>query len=132
MNPGEALPPFAIRVSQDSMAVWAGLLHDPNPLHLDPAAVRAKGLGDRTINQGPANLAYVVEALRAAFPEGEIVELDLRFLDNVFAGDLVEASGRVAAQQDTDGERCTRCDVRLQAAGREPALAGSAVVREHR
>ena len=49
------LPPLSHTVRQDAMDVFADILDDPNPIHLDPEAVGRRGLGDRTINQGPAS-----------------------------------------------------------------------------
>jgi 3-hydroxybutyryl-CoA dehydratase len=127
---GDAIPAFTIQVSPESMKVWAKILHDPNPIHLDPAVVRAKGLGDRVINQGPTNLAYIVNALHAAFPGGTIEVLDVRFLDNVFGGETVEASGQVVEIAQTAGARRITCDVWLKAIGRSLVLSGKAVVSQ--
>src|SRR3546814_10294940 len=79
------------------MKQWAVFLADPNPIHLDVEVVRAKGLGDKVINQGPINVAYMMNMLMAAFPGGRIRDMDSRFLDNVYAGDKVTASGRITA-----------------------------------
>jgi acyl dehydratase len=127
---GDTIPPFTIGVAPASMKVWAKILHDPNPIHLDPAAVRAKGLGERVINQGPANLAYIVNALHGAFPGGTIEMLDVRFLDNVFGGETVEASGKVVAVAEDAGRRRATCEVWLRAIGRDLVLGGKAVVSQ--
>ena len=69
--PGQILKPLRIAsISAADMQEWAQVLRDPNPIHLDPRAVAARGLGDRVINQGPANLAYIIAMLQAAFPGG--------------------------------------------------------------
>jgi acyl dehydratase len=131
LNAGDAIPPFTIAVTPESMKVWAKILHDPNPIHLDPEVVRAKGLGDRVINQGPTNLAYIINALHAAFPGGTIEALDVRFLDNVFGGEIVEASGKVVDVAEGDHRvRRTTCEVWLRAIGRDLVLAGQAVVSQ--
>ncbi len=123
---GEALPPFVIEsVSPATMRDWADFLADPNPIHLDVEAVKARGLGDRVINQGPANVAYLVNMLLAAFPGGRIESIDARFLDNVYGGDTVVASGRVTA---VDGDRVA-CDISLDVEGRGTVNAGTATVR---
>ena len=101
------------------MREWAEVLRDPNPIHLDPKAVAAKGLGDRVINQGPANLAYIITALQAAYPGARLLSLDVRYLDNVFAGDVVEAGFKVVAIEG----RCVNCEVWLNA-----AIQGTAVL----
>lgn len=122
---GDVLPPFRIAsVDPEAMKLWAVALHDPNAIHLDRAAVAAKGLGDRVINQGPANLAYVVNMIRAAFPGCTIRSLDVRYVDNVFEGDDVTAGGTITA---IEGLQAI-CDVWLRAAERDLVIKGVAVV----
>lgn len=122
---GDALPPFTIEsVSTEAMKDWAVFLADPNPIHLDVEVVRAKGLGDRVINQGPINVAYMMNMLTAAFPGARIESMDSRFLDNVYGGDKVIASGTVTA---VDGGR-VQCAVQLDVEGRGAVNAGTATV----
>jgi acyl dehydratase len=122
---GDALPPFVIEsVSPAAMREWAVFLADPNPIHLDVEVVKAKGLGDRVINQGPINVAYLINMLLAAFPGGRIESIDARFLDNVYSGDRVVASGRITAVEDG---RITS-DISLDVAGRGTVNAGTATV----
>lgn len=112
---GDALPQFVIdKVSADAMKQWAVFLADPNPIHLDVEAVKAKGLGDKVINQGPANVAYMMNMLMAAFPGARIETMNSRFLDNVYAGDQVIASGTITA---VEGNRID-CEIMLDVAGR--------------
>ena len=76
---GSALQPFRVAsVSPDVMREWAKFLADPNPIHLDEAVVRAKGLGERVINQGPCNLAFVISMLQAALPGSAILHSNCR------------------------------------------------------
>jgi 3-hydroxybutyryl-CoA dehydratase len=129
MNVGDSLPPFRIEsVSPQSMKAWAAFLHDPNPIHLDPAVVKAKGLGDRVINQGPANLAYLINMLQAAMPGGSIESLEVRYVDNVFGGDAVEAGGAVKQVSSEGSTQRIHCDVWLRADARGPVLTGTAIV----
>ena len=123
---GDAIRPFVIEsVSPDAMKDWAVFLADPNPIHLDVEVVKAKGLGDRVINQGPANVASMMNMLIAAFPGGRIEAMDSRFLDNVYAGDKVVASGRITA---VEGDRID-CELSLDVAGRGTVNSGTATVR---
>lgn len=80
-------------VPAEAMADWCEMLRDDNPIHLDPAAAEALGFGPRTVNPGPANLAYIFNMLMAAHPEAEVAEVEARFLGNVLAGDDVRAEG---------------------------------------
>ena len=107
------------------MKTVAALLHDPNPIHFDVAAVRALGLGDRPVNQGPSNMAYVVSMLsRSAGGPERIRRLRVRFLGNVLAGDRLVAGGTVAAVGDQDGERVAEVDVWLERGERRPRPRG--------
>lgn len=115
-------------VSPETMKTWAVILADPNPIHLDREAVRASGLGDRLINQGPINIAYVQDMLQAAFPDGAIVSFKNRFIDNVFEGDTLDATGTVIAKEQKDQTTLFTCDFALTAQERGVVLSGQAVV----
>jgi acyl dehydratase len=122
---GSRLEPWIVEsVSAEAMRVIADVLRDPNPIHLDPAAVRAAGLGDRVINQGPANGSYIANMLRANFPGARVRALRLRLRANVFAGDRVVAGGTVEARE---GD-LVHCRVWLDVDGRGRAIEGTAVV----
>ncbi len=122
---GDTLPPFVIAsVSPDAMRDWSMFLADPNPIHLDVDVVRAKGLGDKRINQGPINVAYMMNMLMAAFPGCRIEAMDSRFLDNVYEGDHLTASGTVTA---VDGARVS-CEFTLDVAGRGTVNSGTATL----
>ncbi|MEH6758618.1 MAG: MaoC family dehydratase [Parasphingorhabdus sp.] len=124
-NVGDELPPFVIEnVSPQAMKQWAIFLADPNPIHLDVEVVKAKGLGDKVINQGPANVAYMMNMLMAAFPGCRIEAMDSRFLDNVYGEDKVVASGKITAIED---DRIS-CEFTLDVEGRGTVNSGTATV----
>jgi acyl dehydratase len=122
---GYSLPPFVIEsVSPDAMRDWSVFLADPNPIHLDVEVVKGKGLGDKRINQGPINVAYMMNMLMAAFPGCRIESIDSRFLDNVYEGDRAVASGEVTA---VEGNRVS-CNLKLDVDGRGTVNAGTATI----
>jgi 3-hydroxybutyryl-CoA dehydratase len=122
---GDSIAPFTIEnVSADAMKDWAVFLADPNPIHLDVEVVKAKGLGDRVINQGPINVAYMINMLMAAFPGATIAAMDSRFLDNVYGGDRAVASGRITT---VNGNRI-ECEFSLDIEGRGMVNAGTATI----
>lgn len=128
---GSELPALDIdRVDIAKMKTMAALLRDPNPIHWDPESTRALGMGDRTVNQGPINLAYVMNMLIAWVGNDptRLRAINLRFMANVFDGDRVRAGGRVAALRDHDGERLADCEVWLDVIGGARVLAGTATV----
>ena len=122
---GDALPPFVVEsASPKAMKAWAVFLADPNPIHLDVEVVKAKGLGDRVINQGPMNVAFMMNMLMAAFPGASIEAMDSRFLDNVYGGDKVTAQGTITA---VEGNRIS-CEFTLDVAGRGAVNSGTATL----
>jgi 3-hydroxybutyryl-CoA dehydratase len=125
LSAGTDLPVFTIEsVSPDAMKDWAVFLADPNPIHLDVEVVKAKGLGDRVINQGPANVAYMINMLLAAFPGGRLTAMESRFTDNVYAGDRLTAGGTITAIDANEAQ----CDTWLRADGRDIVISGTAVI----
>jgi 3-hydroxybutyryl-CoA dehydratase len=127
--PGTALGPWTIdHVDPDKMKTFAVVLADPNPIHLDPKAVVAAGLGDRVINQGPASFGYVLNMLREAVPGASIRDLDVRLSANVFGGDRVSAAGEVQSTHVEDGGQRLVCSVWLDVEGGRRALHGTATL----
>lgn len=126
MKTGDILAPLAIgRVSEETIRLWSEFLADPNPIHLDPAATAAMGLGHRVISQGPANLAYVINLLMANFPGKKIDSIATQFSDNVFAGDIATAAGRVLSVDDD----ILTCEAWLEIEGRGRAIFCEATIR---
>lgn len=122
---GDELPRLVIEsVDAEKMKTMAALLGDSNPIHWDVDTVRELGMGDQPVNQGPNNLGYVMNMLGEWAGGAErIQKIRVRFLDNVFAGDRLEAGGAVTEIGD-DGT--VECDVWLARDGTHPVLAGTA------
>lgn len=99
---GQRLPALVIdEVSAEKMKLMAAILRDPNPIHIDADEVRALGLGDREVNQGPSNMSYVLNMVtRWSGGVPTLRSVAMRFLGNVFAGDRVDCVGTVAAIDD--------------------------------
>lgn len=130
IEPGEEITPLVIQaVSAEKMKTLAALLGDPNNIHFDADAVRSLGLGDKTINQGPSNLAYVMNMLIAWSGSIQNVrKLTVRFMGNVVAGDRLIAGGRVTSIETGDRGLEAHCDVWLDVVDGGRALGGTAVV----
>ncbi len=133
--PGTEIPPFDIpplnipSVSAEKMKTMAALLNDSNPIHYDIDAVKALGMGERPINQGPNNMAYVMTMLSQwAGGHDRLRDFDVRFLGNVAAEDAVRASGTVTAIREIDDVTVADCAVRLDIVGGACVLEGPAVV----
>lgn len=126
---GTVLPAWELpAVSAEKMKTMALVLADPNPIHFDLDAVRALGMGDRPVNQGPNNLAYVMNML-AAWSGGHehLRGIRVRFRGNVLGGDRVVARGTVSSLRNEDGAVLADCDVEL-VVDEKVVLAGTATV----
>lgn len=116
---GTPLPVWRVpAVDAERMKVLALLLADPNPLHFDPAAVAAAGLGDRPVNQGPSSMAMLANAVRAAFPQGRLVRLHVTLRGSLAAGEEALVRGVVVARNHTEHGESVRCELTLQAGDR--------------
>jgi acyl dehydratase len=122
---GDEIVGEVVTVEQQPMSIFTLLMRDPNPLHFDSAAVAAAGLGDRTVNQGTINMAYVLNDLLRLVASPELIRtFRCRFLGNVFGGDRVRPHARVTA---VDGALVT-LDVRLDRVDGDGVLAGTATI----
>lgn len=124
---GVELPPLVIEsVDAEKMKLMAALLRDPNPIHFDAERVRELGLGDREINQGPANLSYLVEMVtRWSGGVATLRRIAVRFLGNVFAEERVECVGRVREVDGRSGAVVVDVEARV---GDRPVLGGTITV----
>jgi acyl dehydratase len=130
LSAGDELEPLVVEsVPVEAMKTVAALLHDPNPIHFDVETVRALGMGDRPVNQGPNNMGYLVAMLgRAAGGREKVRRLRVRFLGNVFAGDRVVARGRVESIEERDGQRLAEVEVWLERGDDDRVIAGTATI----
>lgn len=126
---GDRLPPREVPVTASRMATMSALMDDPVPIHYDPAAVCALGLGDRVINQGPMAFGYLTEAVAAwAGDVDAVARLRCRFHANVFDGDRLTCSGTVVDRDDA-GRWVVALELRRDD---EVVVSGSAAVRADR
>jgi acyl dehydratase len=127
---GDELGPLRIEaIEPERMKTMAVLLQDPNPIHIRPEAAREAGLGDRVVNQGPRNMAFLMRLLLEHEPAGRIERFTARFVANVFAGDTVVATGKVLETLEAaDGMRRFKCELALDVDGAGRALDATAAV----
>ena len=115
LSVGSEFPNYDVGiVDAEKMKTMAVLIQDPNPIHWDVESVRKLGLGDKPINQGPNNTAYVVNAL-VSWVGGieKFRNLKIRFLGNVYAGDRLTVVGSITDIDEVEGDTLATCDVQL-------------------
>lgn len=126
---GDAIPEWVMeRVLPERMRTMAAILRDPNPVHWDRRVVAALGFGERTINQGPLGLSYMVNMLHAWTGPRSIRRIRMTFPLPVFDEDRIVARGRVTAVREENGRRYADCDIWLHREGTPNPLEGSATV----
>ena len=130
MKIGDVIPSWTVEsVPAEKMKTMALLLRDPNPIHWDVDAVRALGMGDRPINQGPTNQAYIVNMLLTWLGDpARLRSMHVRFIANVFGADRVVAGGEVTALRDEAGVPVADCDVWLDRDDGSRLMEGTIVV----
>jgi acyl dehydratase len=128
---GTEVPPLTIDpVPVEPMKTVGALLNDSNPIHWDVETVKELGMGDRPVNQGPNNLAYVINMLVdwAGGDNAAVRRIQCRFLGNVFGGEAVTARGVVTGIREEGGDRLADLDVWLERSTEDRVLAGTATV----
>ncbi|MGV9870804.1 MaoC family dehydratase [Rhodococcus koreensis] len=128
MTVGEAIPDYPIAVRAEAMKPMALLLKDPNPIHWDSDALRALGLDERPVNQGPLNVAYLWEALTAWTGDPKMItKMKLRFVSNALAGEHLTAGGEVSSIDELAGS--ATCTVWVRHDDGQPVLTGTAMIK---
>ena len=127
VNVGDQIPPWVMeRVSDARMRTMAAILRDPNPVHWDRSVVASLGLGERTINQGPLGVGYMVNMLHAWAGENCIRRLVMSFPNPVILDeDRIVACGRVS---DLKENGIVDCDVWLEREGQAGLIEGTATI----
>ena len=104
------------------MDTWAKILDDPNPIHLDVNSVKSLGLGDKTINQGPANIAYIMNMLEKNFPNSQIIKMNNKMTNSILEGELVNVSGQILNIKEKKSQLIISCTLKLTAEGGKIAV----------
>jgi acyl dehydratase len=130
LEPGTVLIDYPVgEITRDRMVAVMEVMGDLNPIHEDEELARRLGFRG-IVNQGPANLAYVVNMLmdRLGVDAGQVKLLDFRFHDNVVPGDALIARGEITALRDKGQVTEVDCSFRLDMAGGAPRLSGTATI----
>ena len=129
VSAGDEIPPWVMEsVLPERMRTMAAILRDPNPVHWDRSVVAARGWGERTINQGPLGLSYMVNMLHAWAGPSSVRRIYMTFPQAVLDGDRIIARGVVTAIREEGGERLADCDIWLEREGSARVLDGQATV----
>lgn len=92
------LEPVRLTADAQTIRMYGALTDDFNPIHVDPAFAATTPMG-RCIAHGTMSIGLLWTSLfrTFGFDAGQQVELDVRFVKPVFAGETVEAGGELQA-----------------------------------
>lgn len=108
------------------LKTMAALYDDPNPIHFDLEATKALGISDKLIQQGAANIAFLLEpAIRFAGDPEAVRSYEVKLQGNIFAGDRVDSSGEVV---EVDAEARTVTVALSSVSGERPIAEATAVL----
>ena len=114
---GDEIPSWGMPcVERSRMRTMAAILRDPNPVHWDAKLVStlSLGVGERTINQGPLGLSYMINMLHAWAGPTCVKRIFMTFPKIVLSEDAVTAKGVVT---EIGPEGNVICDIWLEREG---------------
>ncbi|GAA0984369.1 hypothetical protein GCM10009555_057990 [Acrocarpospora macrocephala] len=132
---GTPLPPWTRRTDSMNWNRYAAVNDEFIDIHMDDEAARSAGNDQGAFGMGNLRLAYLHNALHAAFGDDAIVtELECRYRSVNQKGDVLTVIGVVTDARWTDGDLVVRLDLDIHNAGGASTCPGSAVVvlRERR
>lgn len=107
------LQELRMEVSQRDAVEWSDLLDDRNPLHSNPEAGVAHGIGRGIVSPGPANMAHLMTLLLRSFPGVILETFEARFSAAVLAPTTVVARGVIDREEVTDDGLRLHCTLEL-------------------
>ena len=126
---GQNLIEWSFKIKQECLIVWSEVLDDPNPIHLNKNKVKDLGLGNNCINQGPANVAYIINCISKNFHKFELVSIKNKFKGNVFSGDNVTVTGLISSVNNCDETIYLTLDLYLNTQNKKGVVESTAVIK---
>jgi acyl dehydratase len=130
VNVGDVIPSWTMTsVSIEKMKTMAAILRDPNPVHWNRKTVAAMGMGERTINQGPLGISYMVNMLQAWAGENCIQHMHVTFPNPLILDeDEIIARGQVKA---VDEDGLIYCETWLERNGERGLIEAEVTLNLH-
>jgi acyl dehydratase len=111
INVGDALPALVKDpVTNVQLVKYSGASGDFNPIHTDPEAAKASGLGG-TIAHGMLIMGFVGQAVTDWIPKKYLKKLGVRFAGMTRPGDVVSITGIVTAKKEEGNEKRIVCEL---------------------
>ena len=126
---GQKLNKWTFLVKQEYLVIWSQVLNDPNPIHLNNKKVEELGLGNKCINQGPANIAYILNCISSNFPEDQLINIKNKLNGNVFSDDRVTVEGQISDIEKKKDYLIISLNLNLHTQNQNSVLSSNALIR---
>lgn len=127
---GDSGPEFTFGpLSREDIVRYSGATYDFVPFHHDESYARAQGY-PTVFAHGPFSFGLLGSFLTRWFGPSSVREYGVRFVEQVWPGDVLRGVGRVVEvlEPQIDGERRARVEVSLMNQHGQAAVRGTAVV----
>lgn len=123
VNVGDTLPALVkTPVTKVQLVRYAGASGDFNPLHTDPEAGKAAGIGQ--IAHGMLIMGFVGEAVSGWVPKKYLRKLSARFVGMTRPDDVITVTGRITDKNQEGGRNIVRGEVQAINQRDETVVAG--------
>jgi len=85
-------------ITREQLKLYAAASGDLNPIHLDDAVAKEKGL-DSVIAHGMLSMALLGDYLKLQFPSNSVKHFHIRFRKMAVPGDVLRCEGEVTAEE---------------------------------
>jgi acyl dehydratase len=121
---GDEIPVLVKKpVSKVQLVRYAGASGDFNPLHTDPEAGKAAGIGQ--IAHGMLIMGFVAEAVTNWVPKKYLRKFSVRFAGMTRPDDVITVTGRVTEKNQDSGTNVVKGEVLAKNQKDETVIAGS-------
>ena len=129
LAPGDEMPISHFGpLTRSHIVRYAGAGGDFNPIHHDDEFARAAGMPG-VFGMGLLNGGVLAQRLTAWVGLANVRSLRIRFTGQVWPGDLLSFTGRVAGIREAGGQQVADLELVATRQTGEPAITGSAVVQ---
>lgn len=131
LSEGEEVTKRFESISEKEIKMMTAITRDPNPIHYDHRMVESMGLPG-LINQGASNLSYFIQAMNELTDSPrDIFDIEVRFRNQVYAGDSLESTITIDEVRTTDGTRIGELSGTVTKEDGTVVLTGTATITIH-
>jgi acyl dehydratase len=125
---GEKIPDLVIEpVTRSTLALYAGVSGDHNPIHIDLDFARKAGMND-VFAHGMLIMAYLGRAITNIAPQSSLKNFNVRFSSITNVGNVLTCSGQVKKIDNHDNKRLVVLDLMVADGTGDIKVSGTATI----